>query len=90
MLQWQSAVKDGLLEVGVLPYSGFTFDHLYGTKVGGTIFDKEGNRYTAADLLEYADPKRISVYLHATVQKILFKYNTGKDLRIYRVRLNNF
>ncbi|KAL2995643.1 hypothetical protein AAZX31_10G227100 [Glycine max] len=78
MLQWQSAVKDGLLEVGVLPYSGFTFDHLYGTKVGGTIFDKEGNRHTAADLLEYADPKRISVYLHATVQKILFKYNTEK------------
>ncbi|KAL5195159.1 Protein HOTHEAD [Glycine soja] len=78
MLQWQSAVKDGLLEVGVLPYNGFTFDHLYGTKVGGTIFDKEGNRHTAADLLEYADPKRISVYLHATVQKILFKYNTEK------------
>ncbi|KAG5128232.1 hypothetical protein JHK82_029067 [Glycine max] len=44
MLQWQSAVKDGLLEVGVLPYSGFTFDHLYGTKVGGTIFDKEEKR----------------------------------------------
>ncbi|XP_028183898.1 protein HOTHEAD-like isoform X2 [Glycine soja] len=78
LMQWQSAVRDGLLEVGVLPNNGFTFDHLYGTKVGGTIFDKEGNRYTAADLLEYADPKRISVYLHATVQKILFKYNTEK------------
>ena len=77
MLQWQSAVKDGLLEVGVLPYNGFTLDHLYGTKVGGTIFDKEGNRHTAADLLEYADPRRISVYLHATVHKILFKYNIG-------------
>lgn len=80
MMQWQSAVRDGLLEAGVLPYNGFTFDHLYGTKVGGTIFDKEGHRHTAADLLEYADPKRISVYLHATVQKILFKYNAGMYL----------
>ena len=78
MKQWQSAVRDGLLEAGVLPYNGFTFDHLYGTKVGGTIFDKEGYRHTAAaDLLEYANPKKISVYLHATVQKILFKYNKG-------------
>ncbi|KAK2458152.1 protein HOTHEAD [Trifolium repens] len=78
MMQWQSAVRDGLLEAGVLPYNGFTFDHLYGTKVGGSIFDKEGHRHTAADLLEYADPRRISVYLHATVQKILFKYNAKK------------
>ena len=82
MLQWQSAVRDGLLEVGVLPYNDFTYDHLNGTKIGGTIFDKKGNRHTAADLLEYADPRRISVYLHATVQKILFKYNTGKEKKI--------
>jgi len=82
MLQWQSAVRDGLLEVGVLPYNDFTYDHLNGTKIGGTIFDNKGNRHTAADLLEYADPKRISVYLHATVQKILFKYNTGKEKNI--------
>ncbi|KAK7280011.1 hypothetical protein RJT34_25073 [Clitoria ternatea] len=73
IMQWQTAVKDGLLEVGVLPYNGFSLDHLYGTKVGGTIFDKDGQRHIAADLLEYADPKRISVYLHATVQKIVFK-----------------
>ncbi|XP_057736371.1 protein HOTHEAD-like isoform X1 [Arachis stenosperma] len=75
LLQWQAAVKDALLEVGVLPYNGFTLDHLYGTKIGATIFDKDGNRHTAADLLEYADPRRISVYVHATVHKILFRYN---------------
>ncbi|KAJ1402524.1 Glucose-methanol-choline oxidoreductase, N-terminal [Sesbania bispinosa] len=80
MLQWQSAVKNGLLEAGVLPYNGFTFDHLYGTKVGGSIFDKEGHRHTAADLLEYADPRRISIYLHATVQKILFKKKKATSL----------
>ncbi|KAF7813231.1 protein HOTHEAD-like [Senna tora] len=76
--QWQSAVRDGLLEVGVLPYNGFTFDHLIGTKIGGTIFDRMGHRHTAADLLQHADPRRISVFLHATVQKILFRYNKGR------------
>ncbi|KAK7280010.1 hypothetical protein RJT34_25072 [Clitoria ternatea] len=73
IMQWQIAVKDGLLEVGVLPYNDFSLDQLYGTKVGGTIFDKDGQRHIAADLLEYVDPKRIFVYLYATVQKIVFK-----------------
>ena len=70
--QWQSAIRDGLLEAGVLPNNGFTYDHLIGTKIGGSIFDREGNRHTAADLLEYAYPSNISVHLRATVQRILF------------------
>lgn len=69
---WQSAVRDGLLEAGVLPNNGFTYDHIKGTKVGGTIFDRDGNRHTAADLLEYANPGGLTVLLHATVYKILF------------------
>ena len=73
MLQWQSAVRDGLLEAGVLPYNGFSYDHLYGTKVGGTIFDHQNHRHTAADLLEYANPRNILVLLHATVEKIEFR-----------------
>ncbi|RWR80720.1 protein HOTHEAD-like protein [Cinnamomum micranthum f. kanehirae] len=73
LLQWQSAVRDGLLEVGLLPENGYTFDHIYGTKVGGTIFDKDNHRHTAADLLEYANPSGLTVLLHATVQRILFK-----------------
>ncbi|KAA8539866.1 hypothetical protein F0562_026558 [Nyssa sinensis] len=81
VLQWQSAVRDGLLEAGVLPYNGFTYDHLYGTKVGGTIFDQQGDRHTAADLLEYAVPRRITVYLNATVHRILFRKNGNKRLR---------
>ncbi|XP_027335769.1 protein HOTHEAD-like isoform X2 [Abrus precatorius] len=71
--QWQSAVRDGLLEVGVVPNNGFTYDHIDGTKVGGTIFDEHGNRHTAADLLEYANPTGITVLLHATVHRILFR-----------------
>lgn len=73
MLQWQSAVRDGLLEVGVLPYNGFSYDHMYGTKVGGTIFDKDGKRHTAANLLEYANPKGLTVLLHATASRIMFR-----------------
>ncbi|KAH6790777.1 Glucose-methanol-choline oxidoreductase family protein [Perilla frutescens var. frutescens] len=71
--QWQSAVRDGLLEAGVNPYNGFTYDHLVGTKIGGTIFDGEGRRHTAADLLEYANPKGLTVLLHASVHKIVFR-----------------
>ncbi|KAG6397003.1 hypothetical protein SASPL_143164 [Salvia splendens] len=77
MRQWQTAVRDGLLQTGVSPYNGFTYDHLIGTKVGGTIFDGEGRRHTAADLLEYANPKGITVMLHASVHKILFT-TTGR------------
>ncbi|CAN6705628.1 unnamed protein product [Malus baccata var. baccata] len=48
IFQWESAFRDGLLEVG----------HLYGTKVGGTIFYADGHRHTAPDLLQYADLER--------------------------------
>ncbi|XP_008803247.1 protein HOTHEAD-like [Phoenix dactylifera] len=74
LLQWQSALRDGLLEVGVTPFNEFTFDHLYGTKVGGTIFDRDGSRHTAADLLEYANPDGLTVLLHARVGRIMFRY----------------
>ncbi|KAL7111603.1 hypothetical protein ACP275_05G099900 [Erythranthe tilingii] len=78
MKQWQSAVRDGLLEAGVHPYNGFTYDHLVGTKVGGTIFDGEGRRHTAADLLRYANPDGLTVMLHASVHKIVFR-TKGKN-----------
>ena len=53
-VDYQVVVRDGLLEAGVLPYNGFTYDHLYGTKIGGTIFDRKVHRHTVANLLEYA------------------------------------
>ncbi|KAL3833560.1 hypothetical protein ACJIZ3_008296 [Penstemon smallii] len=76
--QWQRAVRNGLLEAGVNPYNGFTYDHLFGTKVGGTIFDGDGQRHTAADLLEYANPEGITVMLHASVHRILFRIKGKK------------
>ncbi|WOK99174.1 protein HOTHEAD-like [Canna indica] len=69
---WQSALRDGLLEAGVSPFNGYTYDHVYGTKVGGTIFDPKGFRHTAADLLAAGKPQNLRVLLHATVQKIVF------------------
>ena len=47
---WQSSVRDGLLEAGVDPYNGFS---LVGTKIGGSTFDGSGRRHSAADLLNY-------------------------------------
>lgn len=70
---WISALKASLLEAGVVPDNGYTFDHLIGTKIGGTIFDPNGTRHTAANLLQYANPDGLIVYLHATVHKILFQ-----------------
>lgn len=78
--QWQEAVRDGLLEVGVSPDNGFTYDHKIGTKIGGTIFDRFGRRHTAAELLASADPSKLLVLVHATVEKIEFD-TTGKRPR---------
>ncbi|KAD4585134.1 hypothetical protein E3N88_22735 [Mikania micrantha] len=85
---WQRAVHDGLLEVGVSPDNGFTYDHLYGTKVGGTIFDKHGRRHTAAELLASANPKNIDVLVHAKAQKIVFD-TSGKKPRAVGVVFND-
>ncbi|KAK9057983.1 hypothetical protein SSX86_022823 [Deinandra increscens subsp. villosa] len=70
--EWQSAWKGALMEAGVAPYNGFTFDYVTGTKVGGTTFDETGQRHSTADLLQFANPLGLSIYLHATVGKILF------------------
>lgn len=69
---WQAVLRDSLLEVGVSPFNGFTYDHIYGTKFGGTIFDRFGRRHTAAELLLSGNPQTLTVLVHATVQKVLF------------------
>ncbi|KAJ7530655.1 hypothetical protein O6H91_14G012700 [Diphasiastrum complanatum] len=75
--QWQAAVRAGLLESGVLPDRGVTFDHLIGTKTSGSIFDQQGHRHTAADLLRAANFSNIAVLVHATVSRILFAGSCG-------------
>ncbi|KAL2611278.1 hypothetical protein R1flu_022970 [Riccia fluitans] len=72
---WQTTVFNGLLEVGVGPNNGYTYDHIVGVKVGGSIFDRTGHRRTAADLLQYANADNIFVYLYANVHQILFNFD---------------
>ncbi|KAL5230606.1 hypothetical protein ABZP36_029382 [Zizania latifolia] len=74
---WQVALRDALLEAGVTPDNGFTFDHVTGTKIGGTIFDNSGQRHTAADFLRHARPRGLTVLLYATVSRILFRRQDG-------------
>lgn len=80
LAEWQVAVKDGLLQAGISPYNGYTYDHLPGTKVGGTIFNERGFRSTAADILPSGNPKNLHILLHATVQKIIFDRRQGSQL----------
>ncbi|KAL6847491.1 hypothetical protein ACP4OV_022517 [Aristida adscensionis] len=75
--RWQCALRQGLLQAGVTPDNGYTLDHLPGTKIGGTIFDRRGRRHTAADFLRKAHPRRLTVFLHATVSRILFRRVEG-------------
>ncbi|KAG6543848.1 hypothetical protein Mapa_014688 [Marchantia paleacea] len=72
---WQQAVKQGLVEKGVGPDNGYTYDHIVGVKVGGTLFDETGHRRTAADLLQYANPDNIAVHLYATAHQLLIDFS---------------
>ncbi|KAI3742331.1 hypothetical protein L1987_60011 [Smallanthus sonchifolius] len=83
--EWQSAWKDALVDAGLTPDNGFTYDYLPGTKVAGITFDKQGQRHTAADLMKYANPLGLSVYLYATVSKILFTTKGRTTPRAYAV-----
>ncbi|KAL2903950.1 (R)-mandelonitrile lyase-like [Bienertia sinuspersici] len=72
---WQSVVLNGLLEAGVLPFNGYSLEHIKGTKLSGTIFDVLGKRHTAADLLGGGNPNNIVVLLNATVSKVFFNHH---------------
>ncbi|KAL8139284.1 hypothetical protein V2J09_005305 [Rumex salicifolius] len=68
---WQSAIRDGLVEAGVGPYHDFTLDHIVGTKISGSTFDSSGRRHSSADLLIHGIPSNLKVAVHATVERIL-------------------
>ncbi|XP_050382801.1 (R)-mandelonitrile lyase-like [Argentina anserina] len=77
---WQSAFREGLLQAGVDPYNGYNFDHILGTKTGGSTFDNLGRRHSAADLLKYAKPLNIRVAVHATVERVLLASSTSSPV----------
>lgn len=74
---WQIVAEFGLLEAGILPYNGFSFEHIEGTKVGATVFDERGTRHTSADLLEAGSPENMTVLLKATVKSVIL--HNGKQ-----------
>lgn len=76
---WQSAFKRSLLEAGVTPDNGRTFEHIQGTKVGSSIFDSTGRRHTAADLLSSANADLLTVLTFATVRRILFDVSNASQ-----------
>ncbi|KAH9302452.1 hypothetical protein KI387_014035, partial [Taxus chinensis] len=78
LFRWSLAFRNGLLEAGVLPYNGYTLDHVEGTKISALTFDNNRKRHTAADLLRNANPKNIVVLLYATAARILFNFASGK------------
>ncbi|XP_054822971.1 (R)-mandelonitrile lyase-like [Prosopis cineraria] len=84
---WQSVAEFSLLEAGILPYNGFSLEHIRGTKISGSVFDGFGKRHTSADLLQAANPKTLTVLLNATVKGIIFYHNgNNNDTRARGIR----
>ncbi|XP_015895128.2 protein HOTHEAD isoform X2 [Ziziphus jujuba] len=73
---WQTVAEFSFLEAGILPYNGFSLEHIKGTKLGGSIFDECGKRHTSADLLLAGNLNNITVLLNATVKSVII-HNTG-------------
>ncbi|KAH1264593.1 Protein HOTHEAD [Glycine max] len=69
--QWQFVVEFSILEAGVLPYNGFSLEHIKGTKFLG--------RHTSADLLNARNPNNLTILLNATVKSIIFHHNRNRN-----------
>ncbi|XP_074266431.1 protein HOTHEAD-like [Silene latifolia] len=78
--EWQTTVRDALLDVGISPFNGFTYDHKYGTKVGGTIFEENGRRHSRCRALA-SNPVTLDVLVQATVQRTTFNI---EGIHLYR------
>ncbi|XP_024534194.1 protein HOTHEAD [Selaginella moellendorffii] len=66
-----------LIKAGVTPDNGASYDFQVGTQTGGTIFDDQGTRRPASNLLVYANPRNLDILLHAQVELILFRGTPG-------------
>ncbi|KAH7545214.1 hypothetical protein FEM48_Zijuj01G0070000 [Ziziphus jujuba var. spinosa] len=69
---WPSIVKEALLKAGVGPDNGFSLQHLVGTKSSGSIFDNEGKRHGAVELLNKGELKNLKVAVEAYAERIIF------------------
>ncbi|EFJ18611.1 hypothetical protein SELMODRAFT_112603 [Selaginella moellendorffii] len=82
---YQRAFRQSLLEAGVTPDNGASYDFQVGTQTGGTNFDSQGFRRPASNLFVYGNRTNLDVLLYAQVELILFK-----GLRAYGVRYTDF
>ncbi|CAK7336801.1 unnamed protein product [Dovyalis caffra] len=85
LTRYQTAVKYGFLDAGIRPYNGFTWEHLTGTKIGGSLFDNHGTRHSSADLLQEGNPNNVVVLLNATAKSIIFR-GQGKGSIVHGIR----
>ncbi|CAK9325771.1 unnamed protein product [Citrullus colocynthis] len=69
---WQAAFRSFLVEGGIEPDNGFDLRDIVGTKISGSLFDENGTRHGAVQLLNKAKPTNLKVAVRATVQRILF------------------
>ncbi|KAL9328185.1 hypothetical protein ACSQ67_003188 [Phaseolus vulgaris] len=76
---WQSVAEFSILEAGVLPYNGFSLEHIKGTKISGSVFDEFGKRHTSADLLNAGNPENLTVLINSTVKSIIFRHNSYRN-----------
>ncbi|PRQ40770.1 putative long-chain-alcohol oxidase, FAD/NAD(P)-binding domain-containing protein [Rosa chinensis] len=81
---WSNATAYSFVEAGILPYNGFSLEHIRGTKIGATSFDNQGRRHLPADLLPAGNPSKITVLLNATVDKVIFQRTGTRDEKIAR------
>ncbi|PRQ32175.1 putative long-chain-alcohol oxidase, FAD/NAD(P)-binding domain-containing protein [Rosa chinensis] len=81
---WSHAALYSFLEAGILPYNGFSLEHIQGTKIGATSFDNQGRRHLPADLLPAGNLSKITVLLNATVDKVIFQKTGTRDEKIAR------
>lgn len=85
---WQSIAEFSLLEAGILPYNGFSVEHIKGTKISASVFDGFGRRHTSADLLQAGNPKTLTVLLNATVKNIILHHNGKNKAKLLFLSLN--
>ncbi|XP_023546914.1 (R)-mandelonitrile lyase 1-like [Cucurbita pepo subsp. pepo] len=77
---WQNAFRRILVEGGIVPDNGFELRDVVGTKITGSIFDDNGNRHGAVELLNKARPRNLKVAIRATVERIIFSGSSANGV----------
>ncbi|KAL5714473.1 choline dehydrogenase [Ranunculus cassubicifolius] len=85
----QNNTKEIFVRAGILPFKGFSLEHVVGTKIAGTTFDQNGKRHCSAHLLKAGEPTRLTVLLNTTVKNLIFCQDNGGKLRTRGIKFIN-